>query len=299
LTVTIHTAHAAELDEIARFIARQQESPESCVPFFGRTPPEVASEIEAWGASWPRQSLVAKLSESIVGFIGADVDPEQGRVWLHGPFAEPGQWDSLADVLLERVLTDVVPGEVGDLELAGDVANERLGDLARRHGFRRGKPSRSLEIGRDAISRLPSITLPALGADHHAEFVALHDKLFPGTYYSGAQLVRQHTRAEAIVLQLVESERLTGYAAGRADPSGEGYLDFLGVAEDARGAGRGRRLVTSICQRLVGGTDATKVALTVYEDNAPALALYEGLGFAHVASLVGYRRRPGDPETAP
>jgi ribosomal protein S18 acetylase RimI-like enzyme len=36
-----------------------------------------------------------------------------------------------------------------------------------------------------------------------------------------------------------------------------------------------------------------RVVLTVYDDNAPALALYESLGFTVASSMVGYRRRPG------
>jgi ribosomal protein S18 acetylase RimI-like enzyme len=291
VAASIHTALGAELGDIARFIARQQQSPESSIAFFGSTAEEVAAEIEGWGPSWPEQCLVAKRDESVVGFIGADIDPEQARVWLHGPFAEPAEWSSLADILLEQIVTDVVPTDARRQELAGDVANVRLEELARRHGFQRGRTSRSLEIRREAIIALPPTEVPSLQTGHHDEFVTLHDTLFPGTYYSGSQLVGQLVRGEAVVLGLVESGRLTGYAAGRVDATGEGYLDFLGVAEHDRSEGRGRRLVTSICRRLVDGTGATKVALTVYEENAPALALYARLGFTHISSLVGYGRR--------
>jgi ribosomal protein S18 acetylase RimI-like enzyme len=214
------------------------------------------------------------------------------------PRTAPAEWDAVADVLLARVVTDVVREEARDIELAADAGNERLHELALRHGFRRGKPSCALEIGTDAISRLPRADVPALAGAQHTELVALHDLLFPGTYYSGRQVVEQHERGEAIVLALMEEGRLTGYAVGRIDSAGEGYLDFLGVAEDARGSGLGRRLVTAICRRLVDAGARSKVSLTVYEDNAPALALYERLGFTRAASLVGYRRRPNDAESS-
>jgi ribosomal protein S18 acetylase RimI-like enzyme len=43
---------------------------------------------------------------------------------------------------------------------------------------------------------------------------------------------------------------------------------------------------------LLADPQRSKVALSVYEDNTPALALYARLGFTHAASLVGYLRRP-------
>ena len=291
MSTRIGAALAEELEELARFVGRHQERPESNVPFFGSTPEEVAAEIAAWGPSWFETCLVAKRDGDLVGFIGANVDGELGRAWVHGPFVEPASWHELADRLLERCTADATARGADDHELAGDSANERLGELAGRHGFERRTPSKSLELGRNELARLPPASVPPLEADDEGAFVELHERLFPATYYSGSQLVHQHARREAIVLALVEHGVLTGYAAGRIHATGEGYVDFVGVAEDARGEGRGRRLVTSICRRLLDEAPVSKISLTVYEDNVAALALYDRLGFELAASVVGYRRR--------
>lgn len=292
--MSIRGAVAGELDELARFVAWHQARRESTIAFFGRSAKDVAAEIRSWDASWFDRCLVAERHGEIVGFVGVDGDGELGRAWIHGPVVDADAWDALADELLERCIDERIADDARDLELAGDVANARLAELARRHGFERRTPSRALEIGREAVSRLAPGEVPPLEPAQHEELVALHDRLFPATYYSGRQLVEQHGRGEATVLALVEASRLTGYAAGRSDATGEGYVDFVGVDEPARGAGRGRRLVTAICRCLLEQS-GSKVALTVYEDNLAALALYDRLGFEVVASIVGYRRRLGRP----
>ena len=285
----VRTPRPAELAVLSELIARFQARPETRIAYFGASATEIAAEIESWGSGWPGQCLIAERDGEMLGFIGVDVDRELGRAWVHGPFVEDEEWDVLAARLLHDAFS--VAG-VDDLEVVGDAANDRLGALAARHGFLRGRLSLSLEIDREQVARLPTVVLPRLEDSQRDAFAALHEALFPRTYYSGAQLAERSARGEATVLVLVEDERLVGYAVGRIDSGGEGYVDFVGVAEDARGAGRGRHLVTAICQALLEQPKPSKVSLTVYEDNAAALAVYDVLGFTRAASMIGFRRLP-------
>ena len=98
-------------------------------------------------------------------------------------------------------------------------------------------------------------------------------------------------REKAVLLGLVEHDVLVGYAVARIDSSGDGYLDFVGVADAARGRGHGRRLVGAVCRALLREATVSKVRLTVVENNAAALALYDRLGFRTAARIVGYRRQ--------
>jgi ribosomal protein S18 acetylase RimI-like enzyme len=285
----LRAARGDELGLVSAFVACSQARPERRIPYFAETPDEIAAEIESWGSEWPATCLVAERDGRIVGFVGVDVDHKLGRSWVHGPFTDDEEWDELADRLLQEIVG--VAG-VDDLELLGDAAHERLASLAARHGFVRGRLSLGLEISREAVSQLPDVAVPRLEERHHDAFAALHEALFPRTYYSGAQLAEQHERGEATVLTLVENESVAGYAVGRAKTPGDGYIDFLGVAEHARGRGHGRRLTAAICRALLDDKQLSTISLTVYEDNAAALALYDGLGFRAVATMVGYRRRP-------
>lgn len=60
--------------------------------------------------------------------------------------------------------------------------------------------------------------------------------------------------------------------------AGTGYIGAMWVAPSARGAGLGRALVDAACAWL-RAQGCARLALTVTETNAAAIALYQGAGF--------------------
>lgn len=68
---------------------------------------------------------------------------------------------------------------------------------------------------------------------------------------------------------------------------GEAEILTLAVAPAARGRGLGRALVTAAA-RHAATMGANALFLEVEEGNAPALALYAGLGFLQVGRRTGY-----------
>ncbi|HMM14053.1 MAG TPA: GNAT family N-acetyltransferase [Parvibaculum sp.] len=75
--------------------------------------------------------------------------------------------------------------------------------------------------------------------------------------------------------------------------------EILTIAVDPalRRAGVGRRLVEA-ASALALAHGASALFLEVAEDNAPALALYEGAGFRTVGTRPGYYRRAGGAVSA-
>ena len=71
--------------------------------------------------------------------------------------------------------------------------------------------------------------------------------------------------------------------------SGEVYV--VGIDPDAQGRGLGKALTLAGLHHLVA-SGAQEIVLYVEADNAPALAVYGGLGFTHAAAdtHVQYRR---------
>jgi ribosomal protein S18 acetylase RimI-like enzyme len=184
-----------------------------------------------------------------------------------------------------------VPDSVGDHSLAGDVANARLAAFAARHGFAAGGTHHLLSLPAAGIDRLPAVGAAAISPEHREAFLELHTELFPDTYYSGSQLLEQAGSEQAIVLGFVSDRELVGYAAGRIDEGGDGYIDFVGVAPTRRREGHGRTLVAGLSRALRERQPISRVGLTVGDENAAALALYDALGFERASSGVGYRRR--------
>ena len=90
-----------------------------------------------------------------------------------------------------------------------------------------------------------------------------------------------------------DGPRFLGYAAGRVQADGEGYLDFIAVADAARGRGAGRDLMVAVCRPVVAASTTGKLHLTVQDHRTPARRLYESLGFERSLSIVGYRHKSG------
>ncbi len=212
-------------------------------------------------------------------------------MWIHGPVVDDPDWDGAADALLASLYAEVPTTSAKDHEFAGDAANERLAAFASRHGFVAGKVHYLLSLAAPEVERLPPASVPPIQEAHEQAFLDLHEDLFPGTYYSGRQLLDQAARGDAIVLGLADGDHLVGYVAGRIDEGGDGYVDFVGVAPDRRRHGHGASLVAAFSRALAARAPIGAVRLTVSSENAGALALYDALGFARTSSAVGYRRR--------
>lgn len=76
------------------------------------------------------------------------------------------------------------------------------------------------------------------------------------------------------------SGRLLGFHWTKVHPSGEGEVYVVGIDPPAQGGGLGKALTRVGLDHLAG----RPVHLYVESDNAPAIAVYSGLGFTHDAA---------------
>lgn len=310
----------------ARFLSRLNPQPEHQICYLGLAESEIAAELSA--VLPPDGYSLGALDEAgrLVGFLGVEMDPSLGRAWLFGPFAEAAAWQAVADQLYQAAL-ELVPPEIVDQELCGRLENIRLAEFARRHGFRAGSPAASLGLPRPAEPKIrpgasgrdiglsqvgpgfPSaqihsdpITLerPVLdAADREAAHLiaeqldALHNSLFPNTYFSAAQLVVMSADADKrLQIELVDGQ-LAGYIFVQTRPSSQdAYIDFLGVAEPYRRRGIARRLLANSLEWAFARPSVERVTLTVHTANTAAIALYESAGFHTLHAMIGYRKRP-------
>jgi mycothiol synthase len=94
--------------------------------------------------------------------------------------------------------------------------------------------------------------------------------------------------------EMVESPSLLGFHWTKVHDDRHGEVYVLGVSPAAQGMGLGRVLTLTGLHHLAG-RGLEEVILYVEADNAPAIAVYEGLGFTHADTDtdVMYRRPAG------
>ena len=287
-----------ELDRALDVIAGEQASLARGTTMLGDTRAGVAAELAELSPSWASTVRVVRSGGDFLGASLLEHDDEAGRAWVFGPWV-PGDdavWDRWADPLLDAAL-DQVPAGIDRVEMGGDVTNVRMAALAESRGWETSEVSHVFSVTASAAPSWPPAGAGirvATAADREA-IRPLHEAEFPATYASVERLLPDEPDGKFHVL-VAEAPSdssgglVLGYAAGRVQPDGDGYLDYLAVSDAARGRGTGRDLLAAISRWLVEAAPNANVNLTVQDHRIPARRLYESLGFSLELSMVGYSR---------
>lgn len=285
-----------ELEVVVDLISRLQTNEEHHIGYFGMEADDIRQYLLEFTHGWQNSIVVALHREQVVGCLAVEWDAEIGRTWLHGPCIDHVAWHIMADRLYAGAQEfGVLPAGLTE-ELFGDVVNVKLGAFARRHHFRKMMGHQAVfRFRRDQLPTLPSLDADLLDVPYHNAFIALHEKTFPQTYYTGQQILEKLVEQNWVFI-VTQNDTLLGYVYAKIDTGGEGYLDFVGVAEHARRQGIGRRLVVAATRWLLSYENVPQVNLTVSSTNRAAIELYLKIGYEHLWTLTAYRKRPSPEE---
>lgn len=133
------------------------------------------------------------------------------------------------------------------------------------------------------------MTIERMNESHVAAVAAL-EKLCFADPWSLSSIASELKNPLALWLVAVEDDILCGYI-GSQSVMGESDMMNVAVNPDFRRKGIGEALVTALSEELkaLGNTSLT---LEVRASNAPAIALYEKLGFTQVGLRKNYYRNP-------
>ncbi|MFT3971061.1 MAG: GNAT family N-acetyltransferase [Micropruina sp.] len=289
---------ADELSALLDFIAGRQADPATGTCYLGTDRESIRLELEELGDdAWPGSALVVTdESGRIVGATVTEADAELGRSWINGPWAADGYWDAVARPLVEAAVAQCPP-EINAHEFSGDVLNQPMADLAAELGWTASVPNHVFVAKADAASDWPADD-PRVRAPRPDDFDAiapLHAAEFPDTYLSTRQMIDEGIAGDRITVVSEADGVLLGYAAGRMQPDGAGYLDFIAVTPEARGSGAGLGLMVTVSRRIMAAAPGGDVNLTVQDHRSPAIGLYRRLRFGLETTIVGY----SSPRLAP
>lgn len=292
--MTISPATPDQVDAALDLVTAAQQDPRTACVYVGTEREGIRAELEDLSPPWTQTLHVAERDGVVVGAVAADWDEETGRSWIQGPWAvDDDAWSRFGRPLLDAAIGQV-PAGIDDHEISADPVNAGMASLADELGWHRSSVNIAYEAKSDEgwpTTDDASQTTPRRATPEDTAAVsALHTDAFPGTYATGRQLVEDDERI-TLVLDGADGE-LLGYASAEVQADGAGYLDFIAIAPGARGRGLSKVLLAAIGRAVLAASGGHTVSLTVKEDNAPAIALYESFGFTRAAELVGYRSWP-------
>jgi ribosomal protein S18 acetylase RimI-like enzyme len=255
----------------------------------------------------PEDAAVAEDDGRPVGYaaVRSWVESDGLRVYLHqtyaAPAARPGAWELLIDWAEERarLLAAARPGERWCVGASASETEPRLAALLIARGYR---PTFAMVEMERADLRPPTEApvppgydvRPADPVDYRAIWQASWDA------YAGRPFMEAQTEAdfEAFSTDARNDPSLwpvawyRGAVAGQVDGAvvgSVGVVTEVSVAPAHRRRGLARALLTrALGAMLARGVDT--VRLQVRAGNAPAVALYESLGFRRLKEHARYRR---------
>lgn len=275
----VRMARQSDLEAMVLLAAALQAEPDDHIGYLGLDGASIRTDVLGVERWVERTAVVVGVAGRLAGWLTGEKDQEMNRAWWWGPFLTDEAWEQVADELYAVVAEAV---DAAEQEMAPDDRNRRVGWLARRNGFHSEEASAVLSYVGDGFAEAGASPLEDGLAD---EVAALHDRLFPATHTPGAALVR----SAGPRLVFVKDGAVAGYVAAEVHSDGTGYIDYLGVAPNARRQGVGRKLVMDATTLLLR-SGVRSVHLTVRERNTAARALYESLGFTHERLIRPFRK---------
>ena len=283
LELRVRSLRAGELDRLAAFLARLNVQPEHHIGYCGVDELEILHALQHSDEVPTQEAFaLAERGDQLVGAFGFDADLETGHLELWGPFAEGDDRVGVAEKLWRSLEW---PPKMTRLELFCNAENGLCADFAFHQGFAEGPRAQIL----GAVPGPDAEIVPMLEPRDFDAFVALHDTLFPGTYYSGAAILTRlgpHRR----VFAERDVSGLCGYVYAEVAPKfGEGSLEFVGVALRARGLGLGAKLVRSALAWTFS-FGVREMTLTLSAHDEAARRLYRRAGFTLRHEMRAFRK---------
>ncbi len=281
MTISIRTATPLDFQAIAQLIHHQCANPAlQCIQSStGESSAELVLEMEKSHASGEMVWAVGLEEGALAGVMGCEFDREAGRGWLRGPFAVQ-DFNTLADRLLAHVKI-LVPKEITRFDAFLNAENERgLAFYAGQGFIQKGKAHVYEALASDypgIPEAIPKVQSAISGCQ--IGFEDLHEALFAGTLITGKQIAGKINSDHRVWL-FWERDRVLGYLYGVIEEwSDDGYIEFLGVEEKARGRGIGGMLLLTALDWFFNERGVRVVGLNVDDRNTNARGLYERVGF--------------------
>ena len=278
--------------ELAEWLVQMSQAPaQHCLhTWAGQSAKDLQQQLLGYWDDSELCYVVALRNGQLIGAMGSEYDEELERGWLHGPHVATEDWGLIAVMLFTRLLAEL-PACIGQLDAYLNVENTRGRRFYAQQGFEE-REYLSFDFWWTPDERLVSGDRGCmlLGKEHETSFKQLYEALFPAAYYSAERVIHMIGQSHQ-VLVVVEGQEVVGFVVVSVEEGlSAGETQFLGVREDCRRQGYGRRLLLSAIDWLLDRAGASGICLNVGEEQFFARGLYESVGFRLRYTGIGFRK---------
>lgn len=286
----IYLPKKEDVKEISEFIAKLNIEPENHTSYCGEKSEEIAKSLleDITDRPFHECFVVAKEQGGIVGVLGFDPDLERETAEVWGPFIEGNHW-SISKELWEKMIK-LLPDRIQSLSMFVNERNLNCINLAQELNFEKKSEEVILKIKKENLDQLEKVDLLEINHEYHQEMKELHDKVFPGTYYAGEQILANINQNRKVFI-CKENESLAGYIYVEVEPEfGEGSIEFFAVKKEQRGKGLGVKLINMALKWMFSFDSISEIILCVNSDNKQAMKLYGKVGFKEKHRLYYHKK---------
>ncbi|MCR8846535.1 GNAT family N-acetyltransferase [Paenibacillus sp. SC116] len=283
--VQFRNMNTSDVEHVSRFISMLNQSEESHIGYCGTDHEEIAHSLleDVTDVSYSESFVLAYEDDKLIGVLGFDADLDHHCAEIWGPFVNTDRWD-LVDTLWSKMV-EQLPKEINALSMFPNKKNVPVIQLAERLAFQKTSEQAVLKFQRADCGKLIEGGATELTESYYSEMIQLHDHEFPGTYYSGQQIIERLNEHRKVFV-IKNGMDLSGYIYVEAEPEfGEANIEFFAVTESERGKGIGGRLLTAALTWLFAFDTIESITLCVNASNDKAIQLYKKVGFQHVHDL--------------
>jgi ribosomal protein S18 acetylase RimI-like enzyme len=290
--ITFRVAQRDDYPFLAEWLVRLSQAPQQhCLhTWSGQSAAELCQQLLGYWDDAELCYLLALQEGQLIGALGSEYDESLERAWLHGPHVTTEDWETVAGELFTRLLAQL-PACIGQLDAFLNVENVRGRRFYAQHGFEKRQYLSYdfwLSPGERVVTGRRDCLL--LAKEHACSFKRLYAGLFPAAYYRAGRVIDMIGHSHQ-VLVIAQGKEVIGFVVVSVEqgPS-SGEIQFLGVRQDCRKRGYGRRLLLSAIDWLLDEAGVARICLNVNQELADARDLYESVGFKLRFSGIGLRK---------
>lgn len=287
--MVMYVSSILKIEEIASFIASMNKDATQYVGYCGDEKEELLQTIiqDFSNIGWEKSFVVTYENNKIIGVLGFDVDEVKKCAEIWGPFIKAENWEEVA-LHMWKELIEKVPFHIEKFYGFYHVENNNCARLMNKlHAKEQGRHS-IFSLSHNTVEERSICNVEEALPKVFGQFVALHNYVFPNTYYEGNEIIRRLSDTNKLFVSM-KNEKLEGYVYVEVNPEfQEANIEFIATAEKSRRKGVGERLLQAAIQYIFSFQGMREIELCLNTNNDRAMKLYKKVGFEEKACLQHY-----------